>query len=77
MKVSEIIELLNKMYAPDDSVVFAWWDQDSFSDAGDMDKDEWANATEFMDEMDWSRTHDALTDLLRYYVSDYVEEDTE
>ena len=77
MKVREIIELLNKMYDFDDSIVVAWWDQDSFSEASDMDEDEWAKATEFMDEMDWSRTHDALTDLLRYYVSDYVEEDTE
>ena len=75
MKVREIIELMSSMYDPDDSVVIAWWDQDSFSEASDMDKDEWAKATEFMDEMDWSRTHDGLTDVLRYFVSDYVKED--
>jgi len=75
MKVSEIIELLSKMYDPNDSVVIAWWDQDSFSEASDMDEDEWTKATEYMDEMDWSRTKDGLTDVLRYFVSDYVKED--
>jgi len=73
MKIQELIDTLQRNYDPDDAVVIAWWDQDSFNEAGDMDEGEWAKATEYMDEMDWSRTHDALTDVLRYYL-DNVEE---
>jgi hypothetical protein len=68
MKVSEIIELLNKNYDPDDAVVVAWWDQASFSAAHDMDKDEWADVAEDLDGIDWSYTHDILTDALTDYL---------
>lgn len=74
MKVYELIQHLQNNYAPDEAIVVAWWDQDSFSEAGDIDKDEWAKAAEYMGEMDWSRTHNALTDVLRHYL-DNVEED--
>ena len=68
MKVREIIETLQAMYDPDDAVVIAWWDRDSFRDAHDMDEDEWAKATVYMDEMDWSYTHDALEYTLNEYL---------
>jgi len=68
MKVGDLIDYLKRNYSPDDAIVVAWWDQDSFSDAHDMDEDEWAKATVYMDEMDWSYTHDALEYTLNEYL---------
>ena len=69
MKVREIIETLQAMYDPDDAVVIAWWDQNSFSEAHDMDEGEWAKATEYMDEVDWGVAHDTLSYALDEYLS--------
>lgn len=60
MKVSEVIDILNRKYKPDDDLVFAWWIQKSFSEAKDLTSEEWAAAADYMEDMDWARTHEEL-----------------
>lgn len=68
MKVSQIIEILQAKYSPDDSVVVAWWDKQAFSAAHGMEPDEWAAAAEYLDDIDWSRVHDDLSSQLDYWI---------
>jgi len=69
MKIRDLIKFLQSIYDPNDSIIVAWWDQDSFSEASDMDKDEWAKAAEYItDGKDWSGTHDDLAEVVRYYI---------
>ena len=68
MKVAELIKYLNETYSADDSIVVAWWDQDSFSQSQDMDKDEWAKAADYLEDIDWQYTHDTLGVVLDEYL---------
>jgi hypothetical protein len=64
MQVQELIDYLTKYYKPDESIVVSWWDQSHFDDAERITTAEWAACCDAMDDIDWSRTHDALTDAL-------------
>lgn len=68
MKVSQIIEILQTHYSPDDVVVMAWWNKDMFSQANGMSADDWEAASDDMENMDWSRTHDELSSVLDYWI---------
>jgi hypothetical protein len=68
MKVRELIDALQRNYAPDEAIVVAWWDKEHFDAAENLSTEEWAQAAEYMDEMDWSYTHDALEYTLNEYL---------
>ena len=73
MKVRELINYLSENYKPDDAVVVAWWDREYF-DTSDLTPEQWVDAADYLDsEMDWSGTHERLSDLLADYL-DNVEE---
>jgi hypothetical protein len=68
MKIQDLIDYLQRNYEPDDAIVVAWWDQEHFDAAVNLSPDEWAQAAEFMGEMDWSVTHETLVCALDEYL---------
>ena len=53
MKVKDLIEMLQKEYSPEDSLIVATWEKDTFAPLLDED-DNWAEiAQSCMDEGDW------------------------
>jgi len=66
MRVADIIESL-KRYDPEDSVVVAWWDRESFDPdlVSELSLDEWGSICESLDDKDWSFTSDQLDVDLR------------
>ena len=54
MKVKDLIEMLQNEYSPEDSLIVATWEKDTFAPLLDED-DDWAEiAQSCMDEVDWS-----------------------
>lgn len=64
MKIQDLIDHLQRNYKPDESIVVAWWDQDHFDAAEQLSPEDWAKAADYMENMRWSYTHDALCDVL-------------
>ena len=53
MKVKDLIEMLQRDYTPEDSLIVATWEKDSFAPLLKED-DDWAEiAQSCMDEVDW------------------------
>ena len=74
MKVRELIDALQRDYDPEDALVVAFWDREYF-DTSDLTPEQWVDVADYLgSEMDWSRTHERLSDLLADYL-DNVEED--
>lgn len=71
MKVKDLIELLQKEYKPDDSLVVATWDKEQFAPLLNPD-DDWADiAQSCMDECDWGGiTEDMIDHIQSYQASD-------
>ena len=57
MQVKEAIKLLTEQLHPEEEIIIAWWDRSSFNK---MTGDEWSEATEVGDNMDWSSTQEDL-----------------
>ena len=55
MTIKEAIELLNTYENKDEEIIIAWWDRDEF-----LDKEEFENALENQDNVEWSGVHDQL-----------------
>jgi hypothetical protein len=54
MKVKHLIEMLQKEYSPEDSLIVATWEKKSFDSLLEED-DDWADiAQSCMDEVDWT-----------------------
>jgi hypothetical protein len=70
MKIQDLIDYLQRNYAPDEAIVVAWWDKEHFDAAENLSTEEWAQAAEYMSEMDWHYTHDALNDVLDGYLKE-------
>ena len=70
MKIQDLIDYLQHNYAPDEAIVVAWWDKEHFDAAENLSPEEWAQAAEYMGEMDWHYTHDALNDVLDGYLKE-------
>jgi hypothetical protein len=68
MKVLELINYLIDNYKPDDAIVVAWWDRDHF-DTADMTHEQWVDAADHLENMEWSSTYDRLL----YALNDYME----
>ena len=63
MKVKHLIEILQKEYSPEDSLIVATWEKDSFAPLLNED-DDWADiAQSCMDEVDWSGS---TQDIIEY-----------
>ena len=69
MKVADIIKTLEE-YDPNDSVVIAWWDRESFDphQLKDMSADEWSSACEYMEEIDWWHAYDDIQDRFQKFL---------
>lgn len=46
MKVQEVIEMLTKYNEPDDELLIAWWDLNTYSDR--VSKENWAKVVEIL-----------------------------
>jgi hypothetical protein len=66
MKVRTLVDYLVNNYDLDDSIVVAWWEKEQFNA---VPPDEWEEATEYMEEIDWSHTYDALSNALNDYLN--------
>jgi len=58
MKVKDAIKLLKENCNPEEEIIIAWWDRSCFNR---MTDNEWSEATEAGDDMDWSSTQEDLT----------------
>jgi|TARA_R110000782_G_scaffold92967_1_gene176421 hypothetical protein len=67
MKIKEAIRLL-KQYNEEEEIIIAWWDRSSFNK---MTGDEWSEASEAGDDMDWSSTQEDL----QMEISNAIEEE--
>ena len=63
MKIEDAIaQLIKEKNNGTQSIILAYWKADMFDQE---DNDEWHSYTELVeDEMDWSRAHDQMTDLI-------------
>ncbi len=61
MTVKDAIKYLKRDYKPTDEIVMAWWDRKEFWVADGMTNDEWAEACEIAEGIDWSNAHDKMT----------------
>jgi len=68
MKVRELIHYLEKQYDPEDALVVAFWDRTSF-DTADLTPEQWEDAAEYMEGIDWQYVHKTLGEVLEGYVS--------
>ena len=70
MKVKELIEMLQRDYSPEDSLVVATWEKDSFAPLLNED-DDWAEiAQSCMDEVDWGWiTQDIIDHIQSFHYS--------
>jgi hypothetical protein len=64
MLVRQAIKQLTNGYDLDDSIVVAWWDREAF-DIESIDKKQWENIANVLDDTDWSYMHDELDRLLQ------------
>ena len=63
MLVKDAIELLQKHYDPEETIVVGWWDKKDFSE--DMPDQEWEIRTRNIDyNIDWSRAHENIVAYL-------------
>lgn len=76
MKVKDAIKYLSQL-PPEDHIVIAWWEMDSFFD-DDYDwfeprvsKKEWENVADVGDDIDWSETHGDI----RYAIEEAIRDD--
>ena len=76
MRVKDAIKYLSQL-PPEDHIVIAWWEMDSFFD-DDYDwfeprvsKEEWNGVAEVGDDIDWSETHGAI----RYAIEEAIRDD--
>lgn len=46
MKVQEVIEMLTKYNEPDDDILIAWWDLNTYSDR--VSKENWSKVVEIL-----------------------------
>jgi hypothetical protein len=67
MKIKEAIRLL-KQHNEEEEIIIAWWDRSSFNK---MTGDEWSEATEVGENMDWSSTQEDL----QMVISNAIEEE--
>ena len=59
MKVKDIIKLLKQSHKPDEDLIVAYWQHDSFPD---VPKEDWPDFSESaMDEVDWSGSHENIS----------------
>ena len=70
MLVREAIKHLTNGYDLDDSIVVAWWDRESFYNNELIDKKQWENIANVLDDTDWSYMHDELDRLLQRYLAE-------
>ena len=65
MKVKDLIKMLQEDYKPEDSLIVATWEQDSFAPLLKED-DDWASiAQSCMDEVDWSGPTEDIIDHIQ------------
>ena len=57
MRVKDAIKLLKENCNPEEEIIIAWWDRSCFNT---MTDDEWGEASEAGDDMDWSGAHEDI-----------------
>ena len=63
MTVDEAIKVLRSSYPNDEEIIIAWWDKGAFPE---VSQDNWDGLCDWvMDEMDWSHSHDDISQLLQ------------
>ena len=67
MQVKEAIKLLTEQLHPEEEIVIAWWDRSFFNE---MTDDEWSEAAEVGDNMDWSSTQEDLQMVISEAIED-------
>ena len=69
-----IAQLIEEKNNGTQSIILAYWKADLF---GREDDDEWHSDTELVEaEMDWSRAHDRMDDLISAAATEALEEGT-
>ena len=72
MTAKEAIKYLSDL-DPEESIVIAWWQKDMFAREEMTDEEwEWA-ARQVNDKMDWSYTHEFISEGLDVYVDEFRE----
>jgi hypothetical protein len=67
MKVKHIIEMLQKEYSPEDSLIVATWDKEQFAPLLKKD-DDWADiAQSCVDEVDWGDVSQDIIDHIQSF----------
>ena len=67
MKVKDLIEMLQRDYSPEDSLIVATWEKKSFDPLLKED-DDWAEiAQSCMDEVDWSGPTEDIIDHIQSF----------
>jgi hypothetical protein len=63
MQVKDLIQNLKKYHDPEDHVIVAYWEKDSF----DLEEGEsWPHIAAIVDsKMDWSNTHDDIAEFIK------------
>ena len=65
MKVKDLIKMLQENYKPEDSLIVATWEQDSFTPLLEEDDDWAAIAQSCMDEVDWAGPTEDIIDHIQ------------
>jgi hypothetical protein len=74
MKVKHLIEMLQKDYSPEDSLIVATWEKDSFTPLLGED-DDWGDiAQSCMDEVDWAGPTEDIIDHIQSFQRQTVDE---
>ena len=68
MKVKEAIKLLQKFKNPDDEIIFAYWEKDSFDDG--VTDELWSDVCAADDKIDWGDAHEKIECHIEYMRDD-------
>lgn len=68
MLAKEAIELLKKYLKPDDEIIFAYWEKDSFDDG--VTDELWSDVCATDHKIDWGNAHESIE-----YFIDYMREE--
>jgi len=70
MKVQDAIVQLQEMYEPNEDIIIAWWEYETFSHV--ITRDQWKEYVELVDDnTDWSDIHDQMV----FRFEDLIKED--